>query len=126
MTKRSKKPTIKSIKTIDLISKTAWSRLYGVSYTSAHCVINYGMPSECAVVAPIEGSLRGGQAAWYDFCKIMGFERYQHGGYQSAWSWCADNGVIFREIKHDDQKFSEVRRFGKAEYKHQLLQDWRK
>jgi hypothetical protein len=102
-----KKP---KVKTIDIISKTNWNKTFGVSYTSAKVIVNYGLASEYTIVAPCTGSIRDGQIAWSKFLKSIGVE-----GYVAPWNWCQENTVILRETRFEDQKYRDVVRFGKQE-----------
>lgn len=40
---------------------------------------------------------------------LPNLEHYSHGGTQALWTWCKENGVILRTVKHENCNQKELK-----------------
>lgn len=94
------------IKTIDITAKEWFDKINGNSYFSALIDINYGLKGAYTIKLPFQ---YGYGDHYIDMAKaelnklgLINIEKYGNGMSQALWSYCKDNKIILRTVKHEN------------------------
>ena len=93
-----------AIKTIDIDAKEWFDKTYGNSYFSAKIVINYGLKSQKSLFVPFEyGYGNHSENVCFDkIKKSINKKIFKNCDSFSLWSFCQDNGILYRYSKQEN------------------------
>lgn len=102
------------MKTIDITALEWFDKINGNSYFAAIITLDFGTDQAQSFKLPFQ---YGYGDHYIDMVKkeldqrglLPNLEHYSYGGTQALWTWCKENGVILRTVKHENCKQKELK-----------------
>ena len=102
------------MKTIDITALEWFDKVNGNSYFAATVTLDFGTDQAQSFKLPYQ---YGYGDHYIDMAKkeldqkglLPNLEHYSHGGSQSLWRYCKENGIILRTVKYTKCKKAELK-----------------